>query len=150
MKALTLLLALSLAAPPSNPEANRQRALTARKAGGWSLELAGGASFIGGVAMIALGAGGGVSGANRRNCTVGKPCGNTCISVDKTCHLTPGPTQTSSEADPPRPGLVWGGIGLAAVGVTMVIIGTTLLVRDPPWMSVVNLELGPSSLTLHF
>ena len=25
-----------------------------------------------------------------KHCTIGKACGNTCISMDKTCHVGPG------------------------------------------------------------
>jgi hypothetical protein len=32
-------------------------------------------------------------------CRRGKPCGNTCIARDKTCHVGPGPAQQGAELD---------------------------------------------------
>lgn len=36
--------------------------------------------------LLAILAACGAGGSSRKKCTKGKPCGNTCIAMDKTCH----------------------------------------------------------------
>jgi hypothetical protein len=55
---------------------------------------------------------GGVPAARARHCAKGKPCGNTCISKDETCHLgAPGQRRTDARN-------VGGGSGLHPVYCT--------------------------------
>lgn len=48
-----------------------------------------------------------LSAADAKNCSKGKPCGNSCIARDKTCHTSSGsssrPTPTPSPVPAPKP-----------------------------------------------
>lgn len=110
--------------------------------------LIGGAVMVGlgvialgsGVAMVAIGGGGGTTGPT---CTMGKRCGNTCIELSDTCHVSATPNTTKSD-----PGLVGGGVALIAVGVGMTVGGGVMIVRGN--RQPTRITLGPGSLSVQF
>jgi hypothetical protein len=85
---------------------------------GIGLVVPGALASLTGLALVIVGTAGGGS-ASRKTCTVGKPCGETCIEVSDTCHI--GGSQDGDDGGDMNPVLIGVGAAVAAVGVGMLI-----------------------------
>jgi hypothetical protein len=123
----------------------------------------------GGIITAVIGAGVGSSTARedtaggddidgfRDQCTIGKPCGDTCIEVSDVCHVGGGGVGGGGEL---RPGVLIAGVSIAVLGIGL-LVGSVLAARrskeagehasdlrrrrDPG-----RLTFGPSGLRVRF
>lgn len=72
-------------------------------------------------------------GVFRDVCTVGKPCGNTCIEVSDTCHIpTGGGTPGAQYGDTIPRAVPIVGTTLVVLGPVLLVTGVVLAIRSPP------------------
>jgi hypothetical protein len=138
--------------PPSTPPQSRSRSKASVAAGG-TLVGVGLAALVAGLVLLgesglSNGAGetGNGFGGTGPNCTVGKPCGATCISVEDTCHI--GSTDGGSSLRAENPDLATaGGVLIFPISAALVVTGSVLLVKGRQHSA---LTVTPTGLSLKF
>lgn len=100
-----------------------------------------------GIALIAVGGGGGGGGGSGPMCTIGKPCGNTCIEISDTCHV--GTSGSGTVATESNPGMVGGGAALMGVGLGLTIGGGVMFLRGS-WRANGMITLTPTGVGVRF
>jgi hypothetical protein len=140
--------------PPSPPPQSRSRSKALIAAGG-TLVGVGLATLVAGLVLLGesgLSNGGTANtgngfGGTGPNCTTGKPCGMTCISVEDTCHI--GSTDDGgSSLRAENPDLaVTGGVLIFPLSAALVITGSVFLVKGRENSA---LTVTPTGLSLKF
>lgn len=137
--------ALRVGALPQPPD--RSRALMI--AGGTSLGV-GLATLLTGAVLLGagLGSSGGGSIGGGPNCTIGKPCGDTCISVNNTCHIGSTGSSTGGAVRTEKTGFViGGGVLIFPISVALITTGSVLLARADQSRA---LTLTPTGIAVSF
>lgn len=126
MRATAIALLMSMA-----PEPEPEKASPGSIAGA-VLVAVGIASAVTGGVMVLVGVVGDTEddGIFRATCTVGKPCGNTCIEVSDTCHIPTGDAGGGYQEHEKVPGSVGiAGVVLAFGGLALATAGTFVLAK---------------------
>jgi hypothetical protein len=84
------------------------------------------------------------------NCTVGKPCGDTCIEMSDTCHIPPSGSTTTAPSSGPSAGFWIGTAVTLGVGVAALITGIALLKRAKGYGYGSNVQIGAVGLRVSF